>query len=540
MVFDRDVEAISLKLLERIATPVAVKVAILLRYREYGQIAACSIDPADYLDAERFARDAQAVALLRKYEGMPGQDLHEAALSDFYKGEADCYVANERLSVFFDLTGNPYCPAEERDLWVSVIQPARSIIAKVLGPLPRTIVGKHGPGATFGDKGSKSTLAHKMQTSGTVTRDCDTLINECKSLFWGTLWGRTHATRPKIVKGNRFTSVPKDSTKNRGICIEPSVNLFLQLGIGQTIRNGLRRVGIDLDHGQLLHRQVACTASLSGEKATIDLSRASDTVCKNLVKLLLPSQWYSLLDTLRSRWTFIPDTTGDDGKWVLLEKFSSMGNGFTFELETLIFYALAKVCGDEPLVYGDDIIVGADCAENVIKCLQYFGFTPNKQKSFLEGNFRESCGGDYFLGRAVRPFYLKKVPKNPEDFMVIANGLRRASRAESYDPFFREWYQSAWFATLDRIPRSIRRATGPEELGDLVVHDDKDTWRTRTRHCIRYIQCWRPAKWRRIKWRVFNDEVRLLVSLYAGTTSDAGLIPRDGVAGYKLGWVPYS
>jgi len=58
-------------------------------------------------------------------------------------------------------------------------------------------------------------------------------------------------------------------------------------------------------------------------------------------------------------------------------------------------------------VYGDDLIYPIEALEDVRAGLEFFGFTVNKEKSFSTGNFRESCGKDYFFGRNVRPFYLK-------------------------------------------------------------------------------------------------------------------------------------
>lgn len=99
-----------------------------------------------------------------------------------------------------------------------------------------------------------------------------------------------------VVRGNRFTTVPKDAWKHRGICIEPSINLFYQLGIGEwlTMRMG-RKLDWKKDSQQAFHRFLAQLGSFTRNNATIDLSNASDTICYNLVKLLLPVDWFNLL-----------------------------------------------------------------------------------------------------------------------------------------------------------------------------------------------------------------------------------------------------
>lgn len=131
---------------------------------------------------------------------------------------------------------------------------------------------------------------------------------------------------------------------------------------------------------------------------------ASDLIATECVAHLLSYDWFSFLSYGRS------STVEFEGVKSRLQKFSSMGNGFTFPLETLIFYAIAKACceSDETVsAYGDDLIVPTHRVELVIKSLQCAGFVINTDKSYTSGPFRESCGGDYFRGTDIRPFYLR-------------------------------------------------------------------------------------------------------------------------------------
>jgi hypothetical protein len=59
-------------------------------------------------------------------------------------------------------------------------------------------------------------------------------------------------------------------------------------------------------------------------------------------------------------------------------------------------------------VYGDDIIVESRYFQGVLKDLTTLGFLPNVDKSFSDSYFRESCGGDYYLGTPVRPVYFRQ------------------------------------------------------------------------------------------------------------------------------------
>jgi len=83
--------------------------------------------------------------------------------------------------------------------------------------------------------------------------------------------------------------------------------------------------GVNL-RDQSVNQRYALLGSIDGSLATIDLSSASDTVSYALVMSLLPSGWFDLLDLFRSECVEVP------GGVIELEKFSSMGNAYTFEL----------------------------------------------------------------------------------------------------------------------------------------------------------------------------------------------------------------
>jgi len=196
---------------------------------------------------------------------------------------------------------------------------------------------------------------------------------------------------------------------DRPIAIGPTVNVLLQKGIGNFIRSKLKRIGLDLRRSQTKHRELAKKASIDGSLATVDLRSASDTISWRAVIDLLPFDWFDMLDKCRSKEYCI------DGNWYPYQKFSAMGNGYTFELETLIFYSLAfsvtKYLGldtNDVSVYGDDIILPNEATPLLYRVLESFGFMINKEKSFCSGPFRESCGGDFFSGTDVRGFYVKE------------------------------------------------------------------------------------------------------------------------------------
>lgn len=518
---------------EDISTPRALSVSILMRYGEWDQLAALQVNPEHYTNAFDYWRDAQATAFLRKYEPLPTTvDRAKVALSTFYECERECYRSNERLSPYLEGGSHPSVSGGV----LSILLKARKTVASILGPCPTLLEGRFGPGATFGDKGVSSTLPDKMSSSPTLTHAAWPFLFQ----WTGTLWAKALCDvgkAPKTVPGNRFTTVPKDCTKNRGIAVEPSINVFYQLAYGKVIRSRLSRWGINLNEGQDIHRNLAMASSLDGSLATLDLSNASDTICKNLVKFLLPPSWYEWLSAIRSPKTLV------EGRWVLLEKFSSMGNGFTFELETLIFLSLvSSVCGEDQIgnkvfAYGDDLIFPSESFEDVCSVLRFCGFTPNKKKSFSSGYFRESCGGDFFGGVGVRPYFIKEDPDAPEKLFALANGLNRSISGHLGREIV---LKRAWLDCLGEIPSPLRCLRGPSDLGDIVIHDSPSLWKTKCVHGIRYVKAYRPAKFRKVLMRGFADSVTLATSVYGQPVGLGYVIPRDGVTGYKIDWVPYS
>lgn len=230
----------------------------------------------------------------------------------------------------------------------------------------------------------------------------------------GSMWN--FEPRVKVTNFNRVVMVPKQWDKHRLIAAEATWSLPFQLAIDVYLRRRLARVGIDLSD-QTRNQRAAKEGSLDGNLCTIDLSSASDTIARSLVEFLLPAEWFQFLSAFRAPFWRHESETG------IYAKFSSMGNGFTFSLETLLFYACTKACGaGRPLVYGDDIIVEKDVYENVMDLLSYCGFIPNVDKSFSTGSFRESCGADYHNGINIRAFYLKS---NTLDKAEVSNMINR-------------------------------------------------------------------------------------------------------------------
>jgi len=289
-----------------------------------------------------------------------------------------------------------------------VIERARQVVHDVLGDTPSLDMAHamYSGGASTSKRRSNGHPAVKFLEKADSTRRAWEVF---APLVEHSAYGRhiyENGLEPRFVGGSILFTVPKSSDIDRVACKEPDFNVFFQKSFGNQIRYLLRRVGINLND-QTINGELARVGSIDGSLATLDLSSASDSVTLELVRLLLPPDWFYYLDACRCL------TIDLDGVETPLSMFSSMGNGFTFELESLLFYGLARSVAyltglrGKISVYGDDIIVPTDVAPYLFHALRGVGFTVNAEKSFVDGPFRESCGAYWHEGINVKPFYMK-------------------------------------------------------------------------------------------------------------------------------------
>lgn len=381
-----------------------------------GDYASFDIDPSVYSTRESFIRDYAFSSFLRKWKGLEDPSLkpRETALRTWLEAEKQCFRTNVRLE--HETSTGLYTVAPR------IISDAQRKISQILGPLDFeriAVLCRFGNGATY-DLRRGATHAEKS-LSPSITFSAIPWV--CRSLagddYLGHLVGGFSDL--KIVDSNRMVMVPKTAKTHRSIAAEPTLNSYVQQGVGRYIRMRLKRFGVDLDD-QTINQDLA-RIGLEWGLSTLDLSSASDTLCTNLVKLLLPPSWYEVLDDLRCKFTEY------GGRRFKTSKFSSMGNSYTFELESLIFYALVSSACTVGVtsVYGDDIIVHNQDYSATLQILEWAGFQVNVRKSHTEGSrFRESCGKHYFDGREVTPCFQKDVCTRPHDYVRLHNRLVRA------------------------------------------------------------------------------------------------------------------
>jgi len=399
--------------------------------------------------------ERQALAMFSKSQWLDlGIDRSSVAMGKFIEAEEKCRETNEALRAW-GRGEFSFLPGVD-----SVFFRAAKSIQRVLGDVPELseLKLRFGPGATTQTKKRFASARTKL---GAVPSCSENSIGTVKAvleelpLYANLLAGLPvdnvddRALVSVEVKPALLGFVLKNAETFRSVGTEPSLNMMVQLGIGDFMSERLLAFGIDLKD-QSRNKGLAREGSLTGALATLDLSSASDTISRELIFHLLPVDWACFLDQYRSRSMKLPD-----GRVIVLEKFSSMGNGFTFPLETLIFWAISKACCDDDetiSVYGDDIICPTHRFEMVRRCLQAAGFTLNTAKSYSTGVFRESCGGDFFKGFDIRPYYQKKLVSAATLFALHNLYVR------TYQPEMSEY-------VLQFIHPSLR-LYGPDGFGD--------------------------------------------------------------------------
>jgi hypothetical protein len=276
----------------------------------------------------------------------------------------------------------------------------------------------------------------------------------------------------------RVCLVPKDSRGPRIISCEPAELMYFQQGLMQKLycileANNLTRGQINFSD-QTINQQLAKHGSIYNDLATLDLSEASDRVSLKLVEALFPPNWFEAFEACRSEGTLMPS-----GKIVKLNKFAPMGSACCFPVEAMVFWSIAQASVRTSdtvyhkkytypvYVYGDDIIVPTSFVGSVIDALQNVGLKVNVSKSYINGPFRESCGGDYHNGYDVTPVRVRSfINASSSSFVVdcdLANELFAKFGMDTNSSFLdtiEECYERPFPRTELPLPGTIRISPG--------------------------------------------------------------------------------
>lgn len=237
----------------------------------------------------------------------------DRAKQKFDDAEERCRKTNKR---FDRVVSGRYAP------WYSdKLELMRQFVHRVLGESPdlERIFEQcgYGPGANVGVHGNATNIFRKFTAeSWSVTPSCipyaRTAVMRNFHLFEALCEERNGLAcfdsdvalakidgKMRKVPSNSVSFVPKTAKTERSIAVEPLLNSFVQKGIDSEMRRLLLRFGYNLAD-QEHNSRLAKDGSLDGSLFTLDLSSASDTVSINVVKMLLPGDWYGLLNRTRS------------------------------------------------------------------------------------------------------------------------------------------------------------------------------------------------------------------------------------------------
>lgn len=372
-------------------------------------------------------------------------------------------ISNSQVSVFSDL----------------ILDRASMYIAKVLGKYDDE---EHRSLCRFGSRASVGVPARlaceaarwELPLSGSLEQiswfDSEMSQVDCVQEYWiNQLESDPNRSVYQETSSLKLTLVPKTFKSLRSIMPNTTIGSYMTYGLGAIMRKRLKKIGYDISNLQSLHKSYAKSASIHSMYATTDLSSASDTISVALVNRLFPADWLEILHKSRIGTVELPD-----GRLIESKTFCTMGVGYTFPLQTLVFLSLLKSLSltlygklrSTISVYGDDMIYPSYLHPHVVELFREIGFVINNEKSFTDGYFRESCGGDYYRGVDVRPFQPRNGATNvgPKAYEAVlykyVNGL------------LARWSEYEIKETLNYLVSEIGRVAGTAKVVPVDFPDD--------------------------------------------------------------------
>lgn len=271
---------------------------------------------------------------------------------------------------------------------------------------------KHGPGAVANLKGREYKYSFPNWSQ------------KLEGLFpfdWCSGAGLGEYPSTDIEPASRLLAVPKTAKGPRLIAAEPVEHQWCQQKVKTFLDYHFRHslVGLFFDPtNQVLSQDLVALAARDRSLSTIDLSSASDRVHCTHIECLLGVNPPLLEAAAVTRTTRIEDKMSSYGVHTL-KKFASMGSALTFPMQSLFFLCIAlasagasdtksiRALRDKVRVFGDDIIIPEYAYAGTVRNLTALGLKVNQNKSFSEGQFRESCGADCWGDYDITPVKLK-------------------------------------------------------------------------------------------------------------------------------------
>lgn len=378
------------------------------------------------LGPREYAKYSAIISLFKKSEVESSDTAEDETLAKFAVANRTCC---NKLKDHFDLSN------DRPDVGYSISY-ARQLLYQVFtnpenAPTMASIEVKarFGPGASIGLRGRPSAYYFKVGDAA-MTASSDFVRSWYKtSVSFNPLCEAAEMARQarhgdiELESCGSLSFVPKSYASRRIVVTEPTVNTYFQLGLGGLIEGILsKEFGIDFGVQPGLNAQMAEIGSMDGSYATMDLSQCSDYISLELCRFMFPRNVFDWMKILRTGTVRIGKARQTLGM------MSTMGNGFTFPMQTVLLAALVlgvyDTLGIGPNdkigktwgVFGDDIVIKTQAYNLLSLVLARLGLVVNASKSFSEGPFRESCGKDYYLGYNVRGVYLKRYTTDQDLF----------------------------------------------------------------------------------------------------------------------------
>jgi hypothetical protein len=344
------------------------------------------------------------------------------AVENFHEAEKLCRITNRRLRWYYS---HPERLAPDLAFYLRRMENDISNLlgdpAEFFAEIPSLV--RVTSGASVGANRKQSRPDLKVRKTGMTCTPLAAPLVQCLAHHWG--FGNL---RLDLRDANRIEFVLKDWRRKRVIAAEPVATLPLQLCFDAHVKDRLCRLTPIRLNDQSHNQRKAYIGSIDGSFATVDARMASDTSATEMAAWMLPPKWFAFLSALRApKGIYKGDKDlGIPGFTVRYAKFSSMGNGATFALETLVFTAACRALGSKGYqVYGDDIVIETELVAPLTRLLRFLGFYLNPEKSFSEGPFRESCGSNWYEGSDITPFKLDTNASKKTDLSLVVNQLGR-------------------------------------------------------------------------------------------------------------------
>lgn len=373
-----------------------------------------------------FKRQSQMESLLKKFR------FSTDAFTDHE-------LSQKSLNGFLETQQRLHMPMPLRESGGRVLQRARLIAREILGDFPGDEVVNHvrfGRKSSIGCPLSLAFIDNKLSMKRAFTGTDSTSEFFLKQVLPGD------SVLQRILSTHDFSElkeqmnmnhlnlveVPKTWKAYRLITPLTLLGLFYSYGIGRLVTDRLEAAGLCIAKLQEKHRKFVIEFSKTLSHATADLSEASDSITSELLNRMLPRKWYNALKK-----TFVRQLDVDGVRYSTASVLP-MGNGATFPVETLVFYCLIRAIGELSgnfntvvypygsarigtsanvrvkavySVYGDDLIYPSLIHKYVVEVFPQLHLKLNLEKTFVNQQFRESCGSDYYRGQDVRPYFMK-------------------------------------------------------------------------------------------------------------------------------------